>query len=190
MDSEHRLGLGLGRLGGAYGYIRTLSFVRYLVSSHRSILLASRLLPDRDYSPEDDRVPRCDLFSYVSHTSQVRSVRRTYFTAFLATRRYVRTSSTRYDQSKASFVRTTFHAAIHRTLLSGEIGCIVNALRESVLADGTHRKRGCAVCSVCVCRTKRATSRVTTTKQIPQARVDIQLARNYRIVNSLSGFSR
>lgn len=65
MDSEHRLGLGLGRLGGAYGYIRTLSFVRYLVSSHRSILFASRLLPDRDYSPEDDRVPRCDLFSYV-----------------------------------------------------------------------------------------------------------------------------
>lgn len=38
VDSERRLGLGLGRLGGAYGYIRCRTVL--LVPSRRSILLA------------------------------------------------------------------------------------------------------------------------------------------------------
>lgn len=174
-------------------YVRCRSYGTWFPRTGRSSSLRGFIL-DRDYSPEDDRAALRFIFVRSrSHTSQVRSVRRIYFTAFLATYRVVcvRTSPARHDYSKASFVQTTFHAAIHRTRLSGEISCIVETRYAKVCSPMEHiESRGCVACSVCVCRTKRATSRVTVTKQIPEARVDIQLARNYRIVNSLSGFSR
>lgn len=139
-------------------------------------------------------MPRYDLFSYVLDRTPRRCDLYAEYISRLFSRHtgwYVRTSPARHDYSKASFVQTTFHAAIHRTRLSGEISCIVETRYAKVCSPMEHiESRGCVACSVCVCRTKRATSRVTVTKQIPEARVDIQLARNYRIVNSLSGFSR
>lgn len=168
-------------------YVRCRSYGTWFPRTGRSSSL-------RGFSPiaiirRRTTVPRYDLFSYVLD----RTPRRCYLYAEHISRLFSRHRGTYVPLQRDTIIQrhlSTFHTAIHRTRLSGEIGCIVNALRESVLADGTHRKRGCVVCSVCVCRTKRATSRVTATKQIPQARVDIQLARNYRIVNSLSGFSR
>ena len=148
MDSEHRLGLGLGRLGGAYGYIRTLSFVRYLVSSCRSILLllllllllASRPLSDRDYSPEDDRVALQFLFKHSqSRISQVceKTLPREHISHFFSLHACI--SSARHVYSKAFFVRTT---ALARW-------CIVNAV-----AQKRERERNKRVCSACARRVK------------------------------------
>lgn len=133
-------------------YVRCRSYGTWFPRTGRSSSL-------RGFSPiaiirRRTTVPRYHLFSYVLD----RTPRRCDLYAEHISRLFSRHRGTII---KASFVQTTFHAAIHRTHLSGEIGCIVNALRESVLADGTHRKRGCVVWSVCVCRTKRATSRVT-----------------------------